>query len=259
MTIEGLHVDDIGPVRWIALDRPDCKNGLTPELVAHMGDAILGARDARAIAITGRNGAFCSGLDLRVAMTGGPELLERAEENLVPFQRLIRAITDAPQAVIAVIDGPAAGFGCDLALACDVRVASSRAYFQEAFVRIGLIPDGAGTWMLPRLVGLSKALELALLGEKMDANDAKLLGLVWKVVDAAVLMEEGSALANRLAGSAPMAVTRIKKLMREGLSRDLATGMKFEGAAQIECIRSEDLIEGISAFFQKRPPAFSGK
>src|SRR3954465_15204594 len=102
--IEGLHIDDIGPVRWIAPDRPDCKNGLTPEIVSAMGDAVLGAKDARAIAITGRNGAFCSGLDLRVAMTGGPELLEHAEQHLIPFQRLIRSITDAPQAVIAVID-----------------------------------------------------------------------------------------------------------------------------------------------------------
>ena len=257
--IEGLHVEDRGNVRWISLDRPDCKNALTPTIVAAMADAVESAADARAIAITGRHGAFCSGLDLRVAMTEGAEALQNAEKHLVHFQRLIKAIAAAPQAVVAVVDGPAAGFGCDLALACDVRIASSRAYFQESFIRIGLIPDGAGTYMLPRLVGLSKALEIALLGEKIDAEQAKSLGLVAKIVDTDSLARESDALLARLAGSAPLAVERIKRLMRESLSRDLATAMEHEGNGQLECLRSSDLLEGIAAFFQKRAPEFQGQ
>jgi enoyl-CoA hydratase/carnithine racemase len=256
--IEGLHVDDEGAVRWIALDRPDCKNGLTPDIVAAMADAIEGAANARAIVITGRNGAFCSGLDLRIAMTGGADLLQNAEQHLQPFQRLIRTIVNTPQAVIASVEGPAAGFGCDLALACDLRIASSKAYFQESFIRIGLVPDGAGTYMLPRLVGLSKALELALLGEKFDAPTAKSLGLIAKIVEPEQLHAETTALANKLAGSAPMAVARIKRLMRESLARDFGDAMKHEGNAQLECLRSQDLIEGVMAFFQKRPAEFKG-
>jgi enoyl-CoA hydratase/carnithine racemase len=257
--VEGLHVHDERAVRWIALDRPDCKNGLTPEIVAAMADAIDQAASARAIVITGRNAAFCSGLDLRIAMSGGADLLQNAEQHLQPFQRLIRTIVNTPKAVIASIDGPAAGFGCDLAFACDLRIASTRAYFQEAFIRIGLVPDGAGTYMLPRLVGLSKALELALLGEKLDATSAMSLGLLAKIVDAEALAAETTTLANRVAASAPMAVARIKRLMRESLGRDFTEAMKHEGNAQLECLRSQDLIEGVMAFFQKRAPDFKGE
>lgn len=252
-------VEDQGAVRWITLDRPDCKNGLTPEIGAQITAAIREARDARVIGIAGRNAAFCSGLDLRFAASVGPELMEKAEEHLARFQEMATAVVEAPQPVIAAVDGPAAGFGCDLALACDLRVVSSRAYFQESFSRIGLIPDGGGTWMLPRLVGLAKALELAMLAEKLDARTAHALGLVWKVVDPEALMDEAKALAARLAGGPPMALQRIKRLMRESLARDFAAGLRAEGKAQVECLRSEDCIEGVLAFFQKRPPEFKGR
>ena len=192
-------------------------------------------------------------------MEGVPQLLEQAEEHLGHFQGLIRAIVSATQPVFAVMDGPPVGYGCDVALACDVRLASTRAYFQESFARIGLIPDGGGTWMLPRLVGLSKALEMAMLHERLDAQTALTLGLVYKVVPPESLAAEGSHLAARLAGSAPMAMHRIKRLMRDGLARDHAAGMSAEGAAQIECLRSEDCMEGIQAFFQKRAPEFKGR
>jgi enoyl-CoA hydratase/carnithine racemase len=256
---DGLVIEDRGPVRWIALDRPDCKNGLTPALAQSITSALRDARDARAIAITGRNGAFCSGLDLRVAMESGPELLDKADEHLALFQGLTRAIVNAPQPTVAIVDGPAVGFGCDLALACDVRVASTRAYFQESFARIGLIPDGGGTWMLPRLVGLSKALEMAMLAEKLDAKTAYALGLLARLVEPEQLEAEARAVVEKLAASAPLSMQRIKRLMRDGLARDFAAGMQAEGAAQIECLRSEDCIEGIQAFFMKRPPEFKGR
>jgi enoyl-CoA hydratase/carnithine racemase len=124
-------IEDDGFVRWITLDRPDCKNALTPDIVVQIREAITGAKDARAIGITGRNASFCSGLDLRTAMSEGPGGLDKVDEHLGRFQDLVRAIVAAPQPLIAAVDGPAVGFGCDLALACDVRVASTRAYFQE--------------------------------------------------------------------------------------------------------------------------------
>ena len=170
----GLDVEDRDHARWITLDRPDCRNALTPEIVSAIADAVRGATEvqARCVVLAGRNAAFSSGLDLRVAMEQGPALLDDAHAHLARFQSAIRALVEAPMPTVAVLDGVAFGFGADLALACDLRVASTRAYFQEGFSRIGLIPDGGGTWFLPRLVGLSKALELTLLADKLDAASA---------------------------------------------------------------------------------------
>jgi len=259
MTNPGLIVEDRGAARWITLDRPDCRNGLTPPLVAALCEAVRSASTARVIAFAGRNDAFCSGLDLRVAAEFGPQLTANMEDHITAFQDIIRAIVQAPQPVVAVLDGPSAGFGSDLALACDLRIASTRATFQETFVRIGVIPDGGGSWMLPRLVGLSKALELILLGEKVDAATALQLGLVYKVVPPERLAEESEALVARLAAGAPMALQRAKRLARRSLETDFDTGLKGECAGQAECLRSEDVMEGVMAFFQKRPPQFQGK
>lgn len=256
---EGFHVEDQGAVRRITLDRPDCKNGLTPAIAEGMTDAIHLARDKRVIVIGGRNGAFCSGLDLRVAIEMGPQLLANAEEHLAGFQRLADAIARSSAIVVAAVDGAAAGFGCDLALVSDLRIASERAFFQHSFSRIGLIPDGGGTWLLPRLIGLSKALEMCLLAERIDAKTALDLGLVTKVVPVDALDGEVNALVERLASGPPMAFQRIKRLMREAMSKPWAQGQSDEGQGQLECLRSQDCMEGIMAFFEKRPAAFKGE
>ncbi len=258
--MNGLHVEDRGNARWITLDRPDCRNALTPELIEAVGTAVRGATDAgaRCIVLAGRNEAFCSGLDLRVAMDGGAELLHDAHAHLARFQGAIRAIVEAPQPTVAVLDGVAFGFGADLALACDLRVASTRAYFQEGFTRIGLIPDGGGTWMLPRLIGLSKALELTLLADKLDATAANHLGLLCRLVEPAELQTAAEAVVSKLANGAPIALRHIKQLMRQGLEKPFREAFEAEGNAQVECVRSSDCIEGITAFFQKRPPNFQG-
>jgi 2-(1,2-epoxy-1,2-dihydrophenyl)acetyl-CoA isomerase len=252
-------VEDQGFVRWITLDRPECKNGLNAEIARQIADAVAGATEARAIGITGKNGAFCSGLDLRAALEDASGLLARAKEHLTTFQDAVRAIAAAKQPVVAVVDGPAAGFGCDLALACDIRLASNRASFLEAFARIGLVPDGGGTWLLPRLIGLSKALELALLAEPLDAQTAKALGLVYRVVPEEHVMEEGRALLDRLAKAPPLALQRIKQLIRGGLAQDFTAGLRAEETAQLECLHSQDFAEGVKAFFQKRPGNFQGR
>ncbi len=255
-----VSVDDRAGARWITLDRPDCRNALDPDVLAALKAGVDGAVEAkaRAIIIVGRSGAFCSGADLRYAVAAGPDLRNEVESHLGHFQDLVRAIVSSPLPTIAAVDGVAYGFGCDLALACDLRVASSRAYFQEGFVRIGLIPDGGGTWMLPHLVGLSKALELTLLGEKLDAAAALHFGLVAKVVAPEELDAAVTAVADKLVNGPPIAIAHIKRLVRSGLSKTFDAAFRDEGAAQTECLRSDDCIEGITAFFQKRPPAFKG-
>jgi enoyl-CoA hydratase/carnithine racemase len=256
---EGVHVEDRGATRWITLDRPETRNALEPGVLVAMTAAIQSAASARVIVLRGANGAFCSGADLRHAMGNASELMADLEGHLGRFQDLVRAVLAAPQPVIAAVDGAAYGFGADLALACDLRVFSSRAYFQEGFVRIGLIPDGGGTWMLPRLVGLSKALELALLGERVDAATAQHLGLVAKVVAPDELEATVQVIADRLANGPPIALQHIKRLMREGAAKPFAEAFRDEGTAQLQCLRSEDFIEGVMAFFEKRPAAFKGQ
>lgn len=257
----GVSVEDRGAARWITLDRPDCRNALDPDVLGALRAGVDGAvpAGARAIVIVGRGGAFCSGADLRYAVAQGPALRENVDAHLEHFQDLVRALVSSPLPTVAAVDGVAYGFGCDLALACDLRVATDRAYFQEGFVRIGLIPDGGGTWMLPRLVGLSKALELALLGERLDAAAALHFGLVTRVVAPAGLDDAVTAIADRLVDGPPLAIAHIKRLVRAGLSRGFDEAFRDEGRAQAECLRSEDCVEGITAFFQKRPPAFSGR
>lgn len=259
--MSGVSVEDRGAARWITLDRPDCRNALDPDVLGALRAGVDGAvaAGARAIVLVGRSGAFCSGADLRYAIAQGPALRDNLETHLGHFQSLVRALVSSPLPTIAAVDGVAYGFGCDLALACDLRVATSRAYFQEGFVRIGLIPDGGGTWMLPRLVGLSKALELTLLGEKLDAAAALQFGLVSKVVAPDELDAAVTAVADKLANGPPMAIAHIKRLVRGGLSKSFDDAFRDEGAAQAECLRSDDCVEGITAFFQKRPPAFTGR
>ncbi len=256
---EAVHVEDRGAVRWITLDRPETRNALSPDVLAAAIGAVQSASDARVIVLRGANGAFCSGADLRHAMANAQELMSDVDAHLGRFQALVRAVLAAPQPVIASVDGAAYGFGADLALACDLRVISSRAYFQEGFVRIGLIPDGGGTWMLPRLVGLSKAMELAMLGERVDAATAERLGLAAKVVAPEELEAVTTAMAERLAGGPPMALQRIKRLMREGMAKSFGEAFADEGQAQLECLRSEDFLEGVMAFFEKRPADFKGR
>ncbi len=259
--MSGVTVEDRAGTRWISLDRPECRNALDPDVLAALTAGVDGAvaAGARAIVLIGRSGAFCSGADLRHAVAQGPELLTQVDQRLEEFQGLIRAIVGSPLPTIAAVDGVAYGFGCDLALACDLRVATTRAYFQEGFVRIGLIPDGGGTWMLPRLVGLSKALELTLLGEKLEASAAQQLGLVARLVAPEDLDATAEAVAAKLAAGPPIAIGHIKRLVRSGLAKDFGTAFADEGRAQGECLRSEDCIEGIAAFFQKRAPEYKGR
>jgi enoyl-CoA hydratase/carnithine racemase len=250
-----------GPVSELCLNRPASKNSLDSELVDALGAALDHAASdetVRVILLTGNGGAFCSGVDLRSA-AADIDAPDRLSARLDGFHRLIRAITGARQPVIAAIDGPAVGFGADLAFACDLRVASARGYFEEKFVAIGLMPDGGGTFHLPRLIGTGRAMEQLMLGSRIDAPTALTLGLVNRVVAPEALADESRALATRLAESPPLAVAAIKRAIRQGLNSTLDEALARERAGQLSLLASADAREGVSAFLERRKPVFSGR
>lgn len=256
MTVLLEHLED--GVLTLTLNRPETKNALDRELVERLGaaTAALDRSEARVVILTGAGGAFCSGADLKAAMAD-PSALAEVDRRLDDYHRIIRAIAAAPQPVIAMIDGAAVGFGCDLALACDLRTMSDRAYLQEKFVRIGLMPDGGGTRWLPRLVGTARAMELMLTGDAIDAARALELGIVNRVVKPEALATTTLELARRIAQGPPLAHAGIKRAVR--LEGDLDATLASERESQLRCLRSADFLEGVSAWMQKRDPTFSGK
>jgi 2-(1,2-epoxy-1,2-dihydrophenyl)acetyl-CoA isomerase len=250
-----------GGVATLTMNRPESKNALDPELVAALGEksAELAADDSvRVIVLTGAGGSFCSGADLKAAMSN-PSALETVGDALHAYHRIIKVLVGAPKPVVAQIDGPAVGFGCDLALACDLRVMSDRAYLQEKFVRIGLMPDGGGTLWLTRMIGVGRALEVLLTGDSIDAARAEALGLANRVVPAAELEAKTAELAARLARGAPLAHAAIKRAVRGALSGGIDEALAAEREGQLVCLRSQDFMEGVMAWMQKREPDFKGR
>jgi enoyl-CoA hydratase/carnithine racemase len=258
-----LHVIDEAAVRFIALDRPESKNGLTDEVNGRMIDALDGAakdKAIRCVVITGKGGNFSSGLDLKAAAAMGMGGFDQAEEHLRKyFHGLIRAVRRVEKPVVALVDGAAVGFGCDLALACDIRIGTERTRLGEVFVKRGLMPDGGGTFSLPRLVGVGKALELMFTGDILGADEALKLGLVNRIVPSESAEAETWAFAKRLAAGPPLVHAYVKRAVYDALSRDLDAALDNEAKGQLQLLRSKDFFEGISAFFQKRDPQFKGE
>ncbi len=257
----GLEIGDRGGVRTITLNRPDTRNALTVELVGAIGDAVREVPAAvRVIVVTGAGGAFCSGLDLKDAMRRGMGAGPQVETDLrTHFHGTIKALVACDRPTIAAVDGAAAGFGCDLALACDLRWLSDRAMFGETFVKRGLMPDGGGTWMLPRIVGLGRALEIMYTGDRVTADEALRIGLANRVVPAAELAARVGEFADRLAGGPPLVYRSIKRAVYASADGDLAAALDREAKGQLELLATRDFAEGIGAFLGKREPKFEGK
>jgi enoyl-CoA hydratase/carnithine racemase len=261
MARDEVEVEVRGAVQWITLCRPESKNGLTPEVNRKILAGVRGAAEraeVRALVLFGAGGSFSSGLDLRAAFQGGPPAdLEGQAREL--FLGLIRAIRACPKPVVALIDGPATGYGCDIALACDLRVATERARLCEVFVRRGLMPDGGATYMLPRLIGVGRALELLMTGEPVAAEAALELGLVNRLVQSARAAEEVQPLLDALTAGPPLALAKIKNAVYGALASDFDAALDNELSGQLELLRSRDFMEGLTAFFEKRPPVFRGE
>ncbi|HVY49098.1 MAG TPA: enoyl-CoA hydratase-related protein [Minicystis sp.] len=251
-----------GGVAIFTLNRPASKNALNPALTIAFSNAVRAAAgdDAvRAIVVTGAGGAFCAGADLKAAMMEGFNAFEHLDQAIEQVHAMIRAVVDAPKPVVAAVDGAAVGFGCDLALACDLRVLSSEAYLQEKFVKIGLMPDGGGTFWLPRLVGVGRAMEFILTGEAIRAEQALALGVANRVVSPSALRGAALEIAHQLAKGPPIAYAEIKRAVRAGLGGTIDDALANEKAGQMRCLKSNDCMEGVMAWMQKREPNFTGK
>jgi len=248
-----------GPVATLIMNRPQTKNALDPELLLALAAALQDAAAdsaVRAVVLTGAGNAFCSGADLKGALSdldAGADLGPR----IAQFHALIRVIVTAQKPFIAAVRGPAVGFGADLALACDLRVLSPDAYLQEKFVAIGLMPDGGGSFWLPRLVGVGRALEYLLLGTRIDAPLALSLGLANRVAEDE--RAEAHALATTLAAGPPLALAAIKNAVRESAIGGIEAALEREKQGQTALLGSLDFREGVAAWSAKREPTFIGK
>jgi enoyl-CoA hydratase/carnithine racemase len=214
--------------------------------------------DTRCVVFGGAGGHFCSGADLRQTFAADRDLMSKLEEYMDAYHGLIKAVVRCPKPTIARLEGAAVGFGADLALACDLRVASQSAYVQEKFVKIGLMPDGGGTFWLPRLVGTARAMRFILLGEKIEAKDLLELGVVLRVVDGAHVAQAALELAREVEQGPPLAYAEIKRALFASFG-DLEAALRREREGQLKLLRTRDLLEGVAAWAEKREPKFQGK
>jgi 2-(1,2-epoxy-1,2-dihydrophenyl)acetyl-CoA isomerase len=261
--MSGAEVRRDGAATWITLNRPEALNALDTATKAALLAALREAADddaVRAVALTGSGRAFCVGQDLR-ELEGPyregrtPDFAGELERHYAPICRLL---AEMPKPTVAVLNGVAAGAGVSLALACDLRLASAAARFRLAFAGIALVPDAGSTWSLPRLVGLSRAMEIALLGDWVEADQALQFGLVNRVWPAEELERHAAETVAALAAGPTLALARTKALLREHLTVDLAEALAGEAKAQAAAGQSGDHLEGVTAFLEKRPPRFKG-
>jgi 2-(1,2-epoxy-1,2-dihydrophenyl)acetyl-CoA isomerase len=248
-----------GGVARLTLNRPDRLNSFTIQMHEEVADALGRLGGARALVLTGAGRGFCAGQDLNDRAVAPGEAVDLGESVETRYNPLIRRLVSLPIPVIARVNGVAAGAGANIALACDVVIASKSAKFIQSFAAIGLIPDSGGTWILPRLVGHARAMGLALTGEALDAERAAQWGLIWKAVDEDMLDPEVDGLAHRFAAGPTRGLAEIKRLLRASWSQSLDEALDAQRDAMRALGFSEDYREGVAAFTEKRKPNFTGR
>ena len=250
-------------VLTITLNRPEKLNAFTNDMHAELRAALARAADEpaiRAVLLTGAGRGFCAGADLSQRdVSPGAAPIDLSVSLGSNYNPLVRRMRELPKPIVCAVNGPAAGAGANVALACDVVLAARSASFLQAFSRLGLIPDAGGTYFLPRLVGSARAMGLALLAEKLTAEEAERWGLIWKVVEDAELMPAATALAQRLAAGPTKGYALLKKALHASPTNTLDAQLDLERDLQREAGFSEDYREGVSAFMQKRKPTYKGK
>ncbi len=260
-------VERDGAILTVTLNMPDKRNPISePAMVDALCDVFTAAdRDlsVRAVVLTGAGSAFSSGGDLKTMKPDVGSLraslpAQTRRNYRAGIQRLPLMFHALEVPVIAAVNGPAIGAGCDLALMCDVRIAGRSARFAESFVTLGIVPGDGGAWLLPRIVGFAKASELALTGEAVDADEALRIGMVSKVVDDAELLDAAHAIAGKIAANPPHATRMTKKLLREAQTATLANILEMSAAMQALAHATSDNDEAIAAFIERRRPEFKG-
>jgi 2-(1,2-epoxy-1,2-dihydrophenyl)acetyl-CoA isomerase len=247
----------------ITLDRPQKKNAMTmgawEELIAAFAEISRRPREDRCVVITGAGGAFCSGQDLWEVGEGGDAEPQHQLGVMRFIHSGIQALHDLPQPTIAKVRGVSAGIGTSLAFGCDLVLASEGARFSEIFVRRGLSPDGGASWLLPRLIGIQKAKELAFFGDFVEAPEAHRIGLVNRVVADAELDQVVAEWAARLASGPPIALAVTKRMLNRSFEQTFEQALDDEGRSQTINVATRDTMEAILAFVEKRDPTFEGR
>ncbi len=260
MSFETILFDIDAGVATLTLNRPDVLNSFNAQMHEEIRAALkqVGENDeVRAMLLTGAGRAFSAGQDLGDRAVGAPaDLAESLEKN---YNRLVRSLRELELPVVCAVNGVAAGAGANIALACDIVLAARSADFIQAFVRIGLVPDAGGSYILPRLVGRARATALAMLGEKLPAETAEGWGLIWKCVDDDALAGEAKALAERLAKQPTRALALMKRALNASFENSLSQQLDLERDLQSIASKSADFKEGVAAFLEKRPAVFSGR
>ena len=253
-------VERFEAVTVLTINRPEVRNAVDDVTMDTLRTVLLACEDdgTRCVVLTGAGGAFSSGADLKKAVMHQytpDETYRILTDHYAPTLKAIRACS---WPVIAAVDGYAAGIGCDMALACDLRLVSERGMFAELFIRIGLIPDGGGTYLLPRLVGTGRALEMMFTGMDVDAAEAYRIGLANKVFEAEFFMDEVLEYATQISRQSPNALRRGKKALLASLNSSYDEAIAREAENQREILMAEDGMEGFAAFVEKRAPVWKG-
>ena len=260
MSYEHIRVDTDGPLTTITLNKPERLNAMAPQMADEIGQVFYDLGDTRAVLITGEGKGFCSGADLS-ARGDGSALGSKGGSHQALSQHYNPAISQILRAevpVICAVNGPAAGVGCSLALAADFTIAAERSYFLQAFVNIGLVPDGASTWLIARAIGRARATRMMMLGEKISGKQAEEWGLVYKCVADELLMDEARALAEKLANGPTVAIKTMKRNISIALDGNVTEVMLAEAEGQRIAGATADAMEGGMAFLQKRKAEFKG-
>jgi 2-(1,2-epoxy-1,2-dihydrophenyl)acetyl-CoA isomerase len=260
-------VAQVGAVRTITLNRPKALNAFTSPMHEALAEALSAVEtdaSVRCLVLTGAGRGFCAGQDLAdpsVAPDLAPGARPTDVGNVIErfYKPLALRIRAMPVPVIAAVNGVAAGAGASIALGCDMVIAARSASFIQAFSKIGLVPDAGGTWLLPRLVGRANALALAMTGDKLLAEEAQRMGLIWKCVDDASFVDEVNALAARMAAMPVKALAATRAAMDAAVHLSYADALSHEGALQSKLSSSHDYLEGVAAFLGKRPAAFTDR
>lgn len=262
MAYETILVETQNAIARVTLNRPDTLNAMNQTMIGELTEVftgLAGQTDVRAVVVTGAGRAFSSGGDIRGMLAAAPETAAEAVTAMIErVNGMVLALYNLPQPVIAAINGPAHGLGMSLTLAADYRIAAMSASFSQAFIRIGLVPDG-GTFLLPRVVGWACATDLMLTGRTVPAGEAKTIGLVHQTVADAEFANTVQLCAQQFAAAPTQAIARTKALLRSSKNADFATQLNHERDHQAACATTHDFREGVTAFIEKRPPVFTGR